>query len=77
MFCNLFPFVIFIILILGFEIYADKLARIVAPGFSEEQFILLTRLLRIILPAQFFFYVVNSIHHLLLIQATVFFGYVL
>ncbi len=38
------------------EVFTEPLARAIAPGFSPEQFRELIFLLRIILPAQFFFY---------------------
>ncbi len=47
---------ILILLIILAEIYTMPLARAIAPGFSPEQFEVLVYLLRIILPAQFFFY---------------------
>lgn len=45
-----------ILLILLAEIFTMPLARAIAPGFTPEQFEVLVFLLRIILPAQFFFY---------------------
>lgn len=48
--------VVLIGLILLAELFAPELARVVAPGFSPDQMVLLTFLIRIILPAQLFFY---------------------
>jgi putative peptidoglycan lipid II flippase len=45
-----------ILFIIVGEIFASTLADLVAPGFGPEQHALLVTLLRIILPAQFFFY---------------------
>lgn len=45
-----------IVLILIAEVFAENLVSIIAPGFNIEQRELLTRLIRIVLPAQFFFY---------------------
>lgn len=45
-----------LVLILLGEVFAEGLGAWVAPGYSIEQRELLTQLLRIILPAQFFFY---------------------
>jgi len=47
---------VMLILVLGCQIVAPQLARWVAPGFSAEQLKLLTYLIRLILPAQFFFF---------------------
>ena len=47
---------VLLVLIVAGEIFADKLGGWVAPGYSLEQKILLAKLLRVILPAQFFFY---------------------
>jgi putative peptidoglycan lipid II flippase len=44
-----------VLIFLG-EVFAQKLGSWVAPGYNPEQRELLTQLLRIILPAQFFFY---------------------
>jgi putative peptidoglycan lipid II flippase len=45
-----------LIFIIIAEIFAGQLGRLIAPGFSPEQQTTLTFLLRIILPAQFFFF---------------------
>lgn len=45
-----------LLLILVCQLFARDLARWVAPGFSETQLVTLTYLLRLILPAQFFFF---------------------
>ena len=47
--------VLIILIILG-EVFAETLGGWVAPGYNPEQKILLAKLLRVILPAQFFFY---------------------
>lgn len=47
---------VLLVLILGGEFFAFELGELIAPGYSLEQKQLLTTLLRIILPAQFFFY---------------------
>lgn len=47
--------VLIVLIILG-EIFADTLGTWVAPGYNPDQKILLSKLLRVILPAQFFFY---------------------
>ena len=47
---------ILIVLILGGEIFAFELGELIAPGYNSDQKQLLATLLRIILPAQFFFY---------------------
>jgi len=47
---------VMLVLILACQIWADKLAQLVAPGFSPNQLQSLTLLLRIIVPAQFFFF---------------------
>jgi putative peptidoglycan lipid II flippase len=47
---------LFLVLLVLAEIFADHLSGLVAPGFSDDQKNLLTQLIRIILPAQFFFY---------------------
>lgn len=47
---------ILVALILLAEIFTAPLARVIAPGFDEKQLETLVFLLRIILPAQFFFY---------------------
>lgn len=44
-----------VLIILG-EVGADSLGAWVAPGYNAEQKMLLSQLLRVILPAQFFFY---------------------
>lgn len=38
------------------EVFADTLGSWVAPGYNLEQKVLLSKLLRVVLPAQFFFY---------------------
>jgi putative peptidoglycan lipid II flippase len=43
-------------LIILAEIFAKELSYIIAPGFNPQQIEILTNLIRIILPAQFFFY---------------------
>jgi putative peptidoglycan lipid II flippase len=48
--------IFFLILLTLGEIFASQLAVLVAPGFTDEQIELLTSLIRIIMPAQFFFY---------------------
>jgi len=45
-----------ILFIIVCEIFAESLAQLIAPGFTPDQWQILTKLLRIILPAQFFFY---------------------
>jgi len=45
-----------LVLVLVCQIFAGTLASWVAPGFSNEQHELLTDLMRLILPAQFFFF---------------------
>ena len=45
-----------VVLVLFAEVLAGRLARVVEPGFTPDQLVLLTRLIRIILPAQLFFY---------------------
>ncbi|MBY0369736.1 murein biosynthesis integral membrane protein MurJ [bacterium] len=47
---------ILLVLILIAEIFTEPLARVIAPGFNAAQIEALVFLLRIILPAQFFFY---------------------
>lgn len=47
---------ILIVLILGGEIFAFELGELIAPGYNMDQKQLLATLLRVILPAQFFFY---------------------
>jgi putative peptidoglycan lipid II flippase len=47
---------VLVIFIVVAEIFAEPLGRAIAPGFDAEQNRLLALLLRIILPAQFFFY---------------------
>jgi putative peptidoglycan lipid II flippase len=44
------------LIVLG-EVFAESLAQWIAPGFSSEQKVLLAQLLRIIFPAQLFFFV--------------------
>lgn len=46
---------VLLVLLLLAEVFADALATVVAPGFSTDQLALLATLIRIILPAQFFF----------------------
>ena len=54
--CAAPSFSVLLLLIVAAEIFTEPLARAIAPGFSPEQFRELIFLLRIILPAQFFFY---------------------
>jgi len=56
---------LFLLVVLA-EIFAPQLAYWIAPGFGDEQLALLTILLRIILPAQLFFYfgsVATAVQH--------------
>lgn len=48
--------IVLICLIVLTEIFAKELSYIIAPGFNPRQIEILTTLIRIILPAQFFFY---------------------
>ncbi len=45
-----------LVFIIFAEIFAPSLGHLIAPGFSVEQHVILTSLLRIILPAQLFFF---------------------
>ncbi len=47
---------VLLVIVLVFELGADKLAYLIAPGFSPHQRDLLTTLLRIVIPGQFFFF---------------------
>ncbi|MBI4404005.1 MAG: murein biosynthesis integral membrane protein MurJ [Deltaproteobacteria bacterium] len=47
---------VLIVFILVCELWAAELANLIAPGFDPSQKTLLVQLLRLILPAQFFFY---------------------
>lgn len=46
----------FIFLVLAGMYFAEPLSRVIAPGFEPDQLELLTKLMRVILPAQLFFY---------------------